>query len=86
MITEVIPKGQKNAIAESQYSLDGYNVYKNFDNNKLDLGKSGQRWVAIYIKENMSVIRLKRYQERMMTIFGSKYHYRTISSLWMHLS
>ena len=41
MITEVIPKAQKNPILEIQLSIEGYEVYKNFNNIDLDLGSYG---------------------------------------------
>ena len=50
MITEVIPKAQKNPIFEIQLDIEGYELYKNFNNDDLDLGASGIRGVVIYVK------------------------------------
>ena len=52
LFTEVIPKAQQKPIDESQLNVNGYNLYCNFDNTKDNLGTSGIRGVAIYIKEN----------------------------------
>ena len=49
MITEVIPKAQKNSIFDVQLKIDGYEVHKNFKNEE-HLGASGMRGVAIYVK------------------------------------
>ena len=51
LLTEVIPKAQKNEIFESQLHLSGYKMYVNFDLAELDLGSSGKRGVAIYTKD-----------------------------------
>ena len=53
MITEVIPKAQKHPIADSQLEINGYNVYTNFSNTESNLGSSGIRGVAIYIKNDI---------------------------------
>ena len=50
MITEVIPKAQKNPILDIQLNIEGYEVYKNFNNIGLDLGSSGLRGVVLYVK------------------------------------
>ena len=47
MITEVIPKAQKNPIFEIQLDIEGYELYKHFNNDDLDLGASGIRGVVI---------------------------------------
>ena len=47
MITEVIPKAQKNPILDIQLNIEGYEVYQNFNNIDLDLGSSGMRGVVI---------------------------------------
>ena len=53
MITEVIPKAQKNPISDVQLKIDGYKVYKNFKNDEYDLGASGMRGVALYVKNDL---------------------------------
>ena len=53
MITEVIPKAQKHPISDTQLNIEGYKVYKNFQNVDLNLGASGMRGVAIYVKNNL---------------------------------
>ena len=53
MITEVIPKAQKNPISDVQLKIDGYKVYKNFKNDEYDLGASGMRGVALYVKSDL---------------------------------
>ena len=50
MIAEVIPKAQKNPIFEIQLDIEGYELYKNFNNDDLDLGASSIRGVVIYVK------------------------------------
>ena len=50
MITEVIPKAQKNPIFEIQLDIEGYELYKKFTNDDLDFGASGIRGVVIYVK------------------------------------
>ena len=53
LFTEVVPKAQRNPIEEIQIKLDGYEHYTNFNFTDRDLGKSGMRGVAIYVKDNM---------------------------------
>ena len=53
MITEVIPKAQKNPISDVLLKIDGYKVYSNFKNDEYDLGASGMRGVVLYVKNDL---------------------------------
>ena len=53
LFTEVIPKAQKNPILESQMNITGYDCYLNFNFTENDLGTSGKRGVAIYVKSDI---------------------------------
>ena len=53
MFTEVIPKAQINPILETQISIKGYEIFTNFNYTDTNLGSSGIRGVAIYVKENL---------------------------------
>ena len=59
LFTEVIPKAQKNPISETQVEIDGYQLFKNFDYTDENLGASGKRGVAIYVKEGISCEEIK---------------------------
>ena len=48
LVTEVIPKSQKNPISPALLNIDGYQPHYNFDLGKENLGDSGIRGVAIY--------------------------------------
>ena len=49
MVTEVIPKAQKNPIPDVLLNIEGYELYKNFKEVDSNLGASGRRGVAIYV-------------------------------------
>ena len=53
LITEVIPKAQKNPIHEPLLSISGYNVFTNFKFDEPDLGCSGKRGIAVYIRNSI---------------------------------
>ena len=53
MITEVIPKAQKKPIPKCILNVEGYNLFLNFDCTQENLGESGIRGVAIYIKNTI---------------------------------
>ena len=53
LFTEVIPKAQKNPILESQMKIIGYDCHVNFNYTDNDLGASGKRGVAIYVKSDI---------------------------------
>ena len=53
LFTEVIPKAQRNPIFESQLNMPGYECYVNFKFTERDLGASGKRGVAIYVKSDI---------------------------------
>ena len=59
LFNEVIPKAQKNSIAETQVDINGYQVFKNFNYDDENLGASGIRGVAIYVKENITCEEIK---------------------------
>ena len=49
MITEVIPKVQKNPIPDTLLYIEGYKLFKNFEEVDSNLGVSGRRGVANYV-------------------------------------
>ena len=53
LFTEVIPKAQRNPIFESQLNLPGYEPYVNFNFTDHNLGASGKRGVAIFVKSDI---------------------------------
>ena len=53
MITEVIPKAQVLPLSLALISIDGYNVYTNFDISQSNLGVSGYRGLCIYVKTKL---------------------------------
>ena len=53
MFTEVIPRAQKTPILETQVSIDSYEIFTNFNFADPNLGASGIRGVAIYVKDNL---------------------------------
>ena len=53
MLTELIPKAQINPTLEIQISIKGYEIFTNFNYTDTNLGSSGIRGVAIYVKENL---------------------------------
>ena len=53
LITEVIPKAQKNEIYETQMKIPGYETHCNFKFTENNLGASGKRGVAIYVKDDI---------------------------------
>ena len=55
LLTEVIPKGQKNPIATSLLELDGYSYHANFNPDDENLGLLGIRGVMIYFKQSLHV-------------------------------
>ena len=59
LITEVIPKKQVKAITDQLLDIDGYTPYYNFDPNNSNLGTSGIRGVAIYVKETLNATEVK---------------------------
>ena len=59
LITEVIPKAQKNPIYEAQMNVSGYEKYVNFNFTDSDLGASGNRGVAIYVKDDLRADEVK---------------------------
>ena len=54
MITEVIPKAQKNPILESQMIIPGYVPYVNFNYSDLNLGASVKKEVWQFMSEKAS--------------------------------
>ena len=54
MISEVIPKAQMNPIEEQTLDIAGYELYVNFKKSDRNLGASGIRGVAIFVRENLS--------------------------------
>ena len=63
VFTEVIPKALP--ILETQMKITGYDMYKKFNNTDTNLGASGIRSVAIYVKDNMNCKEIK-----MKNMFG----------------
>ena len=55
IITEVIPKAEINPIEAPLLEIEGYDHYLNFEISNMNLGASGVRGVAIYVKEDLHV-------------------------------
>ena len=55
IITEVIPKAQINPIEAPLLEIEGCDHYLNFEISNMNLGASGIRGVAIYVKEDLHV-------------------------------
>ena len=53
LFTEVIPKAQRNPVHEPLITISGYELYTKFMFTELNLGASGKRGVAIYVKNSM---------------------------------
>ena len=53
MVTEMIPKQQKNVIPPSLLNINGYKLFCNFNINKENLGTSGIRGTAIYVRNEI---------------------------------
>ena len=53
LFTEVIPKAQIHPILEPMVTIKGYEMYKNFNHTDSNLGASGIRGVAIYVKDTL---------------------------------
>ena len=53
MITEMIPKAQKNTIRHSLLHIEGFMLYTNFNPEIENLGEIGILGVAIYVKETL---------------------------------
>lgn len=67
VICEVIPKAQILPMARVTLTLDGFTEYLNFDPEAYELGKSGLRGVAVYVRSHLHVQELKpfgRYKEQ----------------------
>ena len=59
LLTEIIPKAHKNPIYQAQINIHGYEKFTNFDLSDYDLGSSGKRGVAIYVKEGLETEEVK---------------------------
>ena len=55
LVTEVIPKSQKNPISPALLNIEGYEPHYNFNLEKENLGESGIRGVAIYTRSSITV-------------------------------
>ena len=55
LVTEVIPKAQRNPIAPAQLSIPGYNVFTSFNPSFPNLGPSGTRGICIYAADHLRV-------------------------------
>ena len=63
MLTEVIPKRQVNSIEESQITLNGYVRHTNFEISDSNLGASGIRGTAIFVKDELKSRKVKMRNE-----------------------
>ena len=59
MITEVISKRQVNPIEGSQITLNGYVRHTNFEISDSNLGASGSRETAIFVKDELQSRKVK---------------------------
>ena len=55
----MIPKAQRNEIHEALLNLPGYEVFVNFSSSEKNLGASGKRGVAIYVKDSLEAEEVK---------------------------
>jgi len=55
IITEVIPKAQKSPLFMSTIHLDAYDAYLNFDPDQHDLGASGSRGIAVFVRKSLNI-------------------------------
>ena len=53
LLTEIIPKAQKNPIPPAALTIPGYKSYMNFDASDHNLGGCGQRGISIFLKESI---------------------------------
>ena len=53
LLTEIIPKAQKNPIPPAALTVPGYKSYMNFDASDHNLGECGQRGISIFLKESI---------------------------------
>ena len=58
MITEMIPKQQKNKIPLAMLHLEGYDMYINFNPEDENLGTTGIRGTGIYVKNGLCSIEI----------------------------
>ena len=63
LFTELIPKAQRHPIQETQVKLKGCDIYTNFNYTDGNLGTSGNRGVAIYVKDNIKCDEVKLKNE-----------------------
>ncbi|MCH2416954.1 MAG: endonuclease/exonuclease/phosphatase family protein [Acidimicrobiales bacterium] len=63
LLTEIIPKAQKNQIYEAEMKIQGYETFTNFKFTERDLGASGIRGVAIYVNEELETEEIKLKDE-----------------------
>ena len=63
MLTEVIPKRQVNPIKESQITLNGYVRHTNFEISDSNLGASGIRGTANFVKDELKSRKVKTTNE-----------------------
>ena len=59
LLTEIIPKAQKNPIHETLLDIEGYEKHLNFNFADTNLGASGKRGVAIYVKDGLVADEIK---------------------------
>ena len=59
ILTEVIPKRQQKPILDTQIKIQGYQEFVNFERSALNLGESGIRGVAIYVREDIKCSEVK---------------------------
>ena len=59
MITEMIPKQQKNKIPLAMLHGEGYEMYFNFNPEEENLGTTGIRGTAIYVRNGLCFVETK---------------------------
>ena len=59
IFTEVIPKRQQKPILDAQIKIQGYEEFINFEHGALNLGESGIRGVAIYVRDDIKCTEVK---------------------------
>jgi len=81
LFTEVIPKAQRNQIHESLLQLPDFQLYTNFNFDTENLGSSGIRGVAIYVKEDLNsqqVICKSQYNDQIWVEINLRGHEKII--------
>lgn len=53
LLTEVIPKGQRFPLSMALLRITGYSLHLSFDHTKENLGRSGERGVCVFVRDDI---------------------------------